>query len=265
MTDREPLDYLGAIDQRAFGRPSLTVVAGLTYRERSQIFNRWLLPAYRTSIRWTGNRLDAENATTWVLINEISRVKLPELVQVVDERVVETTLEAVGRHWSERYGVSPLRCYSIRATEAALLGRPQLSFDALTDRLTADKRLVIVLRFLRGRTPQSISTQFGIAPGASADLLFRALSDVADRLGLEAESTDVGQVKQVAAFVSDLVARRRPLRFEATPGAWAALLAATHIHAAIAGNDLPRVRFVRSLENIAGANGCATRVTQSRI
>jgi len=265
MTDGEPLEYVGRADQRAIGRPALTVVAGLTYRERFQIFNRWLLPAYRTSIRWTGNRLDAEDATTWVLVNEISRVKLPELVQVVDERVAETTLEAVGRHWSERYGVSPQRCSSIHAVEAASIGRPALSFDALTDRLTADKRLAIVLRFLRGRTLSSIATQFGIAPGASADLLFRALSDVADRLGLATDPCDVAQVREVAAFVGDVVARRRPLRFEATPGAWAALLAATHIHAAIAGNDLPRVRFVRSLETIAGGNGCALRVTPSRI
>jgi hypothetical protein len=240
-------------------------VAGLTYRDRSQIFNRWLLPSYRTSIRWTGNRLDAEDATTWVLVNEMSRVKLPELVQVVDERVAATTLEAVGRHWSERYGISPVRSSTIRASEATSIGRPALSFDALTDRLTADKRLSIVLRFLRGRTPSSIATQLGIEIGASANLLFRALSDVAGRLGFDADPDDRAQVKQVAAFVGDLVARRRPLRFEATPGAWAALVAATHIQAAIAGNDLPRVRFVRSLENVAGANGYATRVTPSRI
>jgi hypothetical protein len=265
MTDGEAIDFVGALEHRPFGRPALTVVAGLTYRERSQIFNRWLVPAYRTAIRWTGDRLDAEDATTWVLINEMSRVKLPELVQVVDERLTETTLEAIGRHWSERYGISLLRCNSIRAAEAALLGRPQLTFDALTDRLTADKRLSIVLRFLRGRTPSSIATQLGIEVGASANLLFRALSEVAGRIGLDADSDDLAQVKEVAAFVGDLVARHRPLRFEATPGAWAALVAATHIQAAIAGNDLPRVRFVRSLEAIAGANGCATRVTPSRI
>src|ERR1700730_11038134 len=204
-----------------FERPALTVVEGLTYRERSQIFNRWLVPTYQTSIRWTGNKLDAEDATTWVLINEMSRVKLPELVQVVDERLAEMTLEAVARHWSERYGVSPLRCSSMHPAEAAFIGRPPLSFDALTDRLTADKRLVIVLRFLRGRTPSSIATQFGIAAGASADLLFKALSDVAGRLGLDSDPTDLAQVKLVADFVGDLVARRRPLRFEATPGTWA--------------------------------------------
>jgi hypothetical protein len=264
MTDGEPLDYAGAVDQRAFGPPALRVVAGLTYRERSQIFNRWLVPIYQTSIRWTGNRLDAEDATIWVLVNEMSRVKLPELVHVVDERLIETTLEAICRHWSERYGISPLRCYSIHATEAASIGQPPLSFDALTDRLTADRRLVIVLRFLRGRTPSAIATQFGMAAGASAELLFQALSDVAGRMGLDPDPTDLGQVKQVAAFVGDLVARRRPFRFEATPGTWAALLAATHIQAAIAGNDLPRLRFVRSLESIAGG-GYGRHVTPSRI
>src|ERR1700738_1655668 len=100
MTHGEPMDRVTALDWRTFGRPSLTVITGLTYRERFQIFNRWLVPAYQMSIRWTGNRRDAEDATTWVLINEMSRVKLPELVQVVDERLAEMTLEAVARHWS---------------------------------------------------------------------------------------------------------------------------------------------------------------------
>jgi exonuclease V gamma subunit len=63
-----------------------------------------------------------------------------------------------------------------------------------------------------------------------------------------AESGKQAQAGQVAAFVADLIAWRRPLRFEATPSAWAALLAATHLQAAVAGNDLPTARFVRSLE-----------------
>jgi hypothetical protein len=246
-------------------RPALSVVAGLTYRERSQVFNRWLVPAYQISMRWTGNRMDAEDATTWVLINEMSRLDLPELVQVVDERLVASTLEAVGRHWSERYGVSQVSCSSIHPTEAALGGRSALSFEALTDRLTADQRLVIVLRFLRRRIASSIATQLGLAAGEGANLLFRALSDVAGRIGLDADPADRDQVTQVALFVTDLVARRRPLRFEAGPGAWAALLAATHIQAAIAGNDLPRVRFVRSLEGMVGVNGFKASVTRPRI
>jgi len=246
-------------------RPALSVVAGLTYRERSQVLNRWLVPAYQTSIRWTGNRLDAEDATTWVLVNEMNRLELPDLVQLVDEHFAETTLDAIGRHWSDRYGISTLRWSSIHAIEAAFAGQPPLTFDALTERLAADQRLVILLRFLRGRTLPSIADQLGVAAGASANMLFRALGGVAARLGLDADPTDPSQVNQVAAFVSDLVARRRPIRFEAAPGAWAALLAATHIQAAIAGNDLPRVRFVRSLETLAGAGRDFERVTPSRI
>jgi hypothetical protein len=265
MTYEEPIERASPIERATFGRPTLSVVAGLTYREPSQVFNRWLVPAFQMSIRWTGNRLDAEDATTWVVISEMSRLNLPELVQVVDERVVDTALEAICRHWSERYGISPLRCSSIHAAEAALLGRPALSFDALTDRLTADRRLVILLRFLRRRPTSSIASQFGIAPAEGANLLFRALSDVAGRLGLDADPTNLAQANQVAAFVGDLIARRRPLRFEAGPGAWTALLAATHIQAAIAGNDLPRVRFVRTLEEVACANGPTAHVTRTRI
>jgi hypothetical protein len=234
-------------------RPSLSVVAGLTYRDPSQVFNRWLVPTYQTSVRWTGNHCDAEDVTTWTLITEMSRLKLPELVPLINERLVETTLEAVARHWSERYGISPLRCSAIRMTEAAVAGRPPLTFDALTERLAADRRLVIVLRFLRKRSASSIAKQLGVTAGASAELVFRALGDVAGRLGLEPGPSELGQVDQVTAFVDDLVARRGPLRFEASPGAWSAMLAATHIQAALAGNDLPRARFVRSLESLATA------------
>lgn len=247
------------------GRPALSVVAGLTYREPSQVFNRWLVPTYQMSIRWTGNMLDAQDATTWVLVNEMGRLSLPELVHVVDERVVDSGLEAVCRHWSERYGISPLRCSSIHAAEAALAGRPALSFDALTDSLTADMRLVIVLRFLRRRAPSSIASQLGVATGDGARLLYRALSGVAGRLGLDADPSDLAQVDHVAAFVRDLVERRRPVRFEAGTGAWTALLAATHIQASIAGNDLPRLRFVRALEDAACASCPTTHVTPARI
>jgi hypothetical protein len=265
MTSEESIDRAPATERATFGRPALSVVAGLTYREPSRVFNRWLVPAYQISIRWTGNTLDAEDATTWVLVKELSRLNLPELVQVVDERVVDTMLEAICRHWSERYGVSPLRCSSIHAAEAALVGRPALSFDALTDCLTTDLRLVIVLRFLRRRAPSSIASQLGIAAAEGANLLFRALTEVAGRLGLDADPTDTAQANHVAAFVGDVIARRRPLRFEAGPGAWTALLAAAHIQAAIAGNDLPRIRFLRALEDVASAFGPTARVTPPRI
>ena len=229
-------------------QPALSVVTGLIYREPSQVLNRWLVPVYQTSMRWTGNRMDAEDATTWVLVNQMNCLDLPELVPLVDERLAASTLEAVGRHWSDRYGVPLLRYESIQAIEAARVGRSPLTFDSLTEHLSADERLAIVLRFLRLRTPSAIATQLGVTVGASAGLLYRALSKVAARLGLDGDPSDLDQVTQVTLFVTDVVARRRPLRFEAGPGAWAALLAATHIQAAIAGNDLPRLRFVRSLE-----------------
>jgi hypothetical protein len=47
---------------------------------------------------WTGNRPDAEDATTWVLRNVAARTRLPELVNTVNDRVADATLEAVGRH-----------------------------------------------------------------------------------------------------------------------------------------------------------------------
>src|SRR5260370_27199500 len=82
----------------------LVVVRGLTYTNWSQVFKRWLMPAYRASFRWTGNRADSEDATAWTLLNVADRLQLPELVRVVDHGVAELAVEAVTRHWVERFG-----------------------------------------------------------------------------------------------------------------------------------------------------------------
>jgi DNA-directed RNA polymerase specialized sigma24 family protein len=243
------------------GAPALTVIRGLTYVAQSQVFNRWFLPVYQTSYRWTGNRSDAEDATRWVFVNAMEQVQLPELVTVVDDVFADATLEAASRHWCDRYGVVRLRCTEIYAFEAGLSGRSALTLDALVEGLSAEMRLVIVLRFLRKRTLSAIAAQLGV-PAKTADvLLHTALSRVAAGMGLDAaEQSDHAQAGQVAAFVDDVVGRRRPMRFEAAPSVWAALLAATHLQAAVAGNDLPAARFVRSQEESFEAH----RITRSR-
>jgi hypothetical protein len=117
----------------------------------------------------------------------------------------------------------------------------------LCDDLSAEMRLVIVLRFLRKHPLTAIAAQLGVPPRSANDRLMTALLAVAKQIGLDPPA-GAAQADQVVAFVDDLVGKRRPLRFEALPGAWAALLAATHVQAAVAGNNLPRIRFVRSLE-----------------
>jgi hypothetical protein len=245
--------------------PELRVIAGLTYSDQSQVLNRWLLPSYQTSFRWTGNRADAEDATTWAFRNAVGRVRLPEVVSIVDGLVTGATLDAASLHWSDRYGVDPLRCCEIFALEAALSGRPAMTLAGLVDSLSAEMRLVIVLRFLRRRALPSIAVQLGAPPGSVNVQLFRALSGVAEHMGLDACHGNVGQADQVAAFVDGLVGRRRPLRFEVTPPTWAAMLAATHIQAAVAGNNLPRARFVRSFEETFRTGGNGRHVTHLRI
>jgi hypothetical protein len=245
--------------------PHLKVIAGLTYSEQSQVFNSWLLPSYQTSFRWTGNRADAEDATTWAFKNSVGRVRLPEVVSIVDGRVEEATLEAASLHWSGRYFVDRLRCCEIYAYEAALSGRPARTLAALVDGLSAEMRLVIVLRFLRSRPLAAIAAQLGVKPQSANLLLFTALSGVADQMGLVASPGNANQADQVAAFVDGLVGRRKPPRFEAMPPAWAAMLAATHLQAAVAGNNLPRARFVRSLEEALNTGGSGRHVTRLRI
>jgi DNA-directed RNA polymerase specialized sigma24 family protein len=229
--------------------PALSVIRGLTYIEQSQVFHRWFLPTYQASFRWTGNVTDAEDATTWVFMKAIGQRRLPELVTVVDDIAANATLEAASRHWRDRYGVVRLRCAEIYAFEAGLAGRSALTLEALVESLSADMRLVIVLRFLRRRSLSAIATQLGVPTGTANVLLHTALSKVAEGMGLgSALECDHSQAGHVAAFVDDVLGRRRPMRFEVTPPAWAALVAATHLQASVAGNDLPAGRFVRSLE-----------------
>ena len=228
---------------------SLRVLAGHTYRDPVQVFNRCLMPVYQTSYRWTGNRMDAEDVTTWVFINEFRRLDLPRSVSAVDDQLIEATVDAIGKHWSERYGISSLRWSALHAGEVAAPWRSTLSLRALLDPLPGELRLVTVLRFLRRRTVNQIAAQLDTSPAAAAVLIFKALAEVGAEMGFGPARDDTSQAGEVATFVDHLVTRRRPLRFEATPTSFQALLAATCVHAAIAGNDLPRPRFVRSLQD----------------
>jgi hypothetical protein len=182
-------------------------------------------------------------------MHALRHLRLPEAVSAVNEYIAEATLEAAGRHWYDRYGVARPRCCEIYASESVRADRPAFTLETLVDSLSAEMRLVIVLRFLRKRPLSAIAAQLGIVPAAGAPMhLFAALAGVAERIGVDTRRHDQVQVDQVAAFVNDLVGKRRPLRFEAFPAAWSALVAATHLQAAVAGNDIPAGRFVRSLE-----------------
>jgi hypothetical protein len=237
----------------------LAVVRGLTYTNWSQVFERWLMPAYRTSFRWTGNRADSEDATAWVLLNMADRLQLPELVEVVDDRVLDLALEAVTRHWVERYGFQPVRCADMFASEAT----PPL--DAFFHGLTAEMRLLLVLRFLRRRSPETIAAQLCIGPDEARRRILEALARVAQRIGFPPASSESRQAAHVAAYVDDIIARRRPLRFDVVPEAWPVMIAAGHLQAAIAGNDLPDKGFIRSLERRLEQRSGRRLVTRLRI
>jgi hypothetical protein len=237
----------------------LAVVRGLTYTNYSQVFKRWLMPTYRTSFRWTGNRADSEDATAWALLNTANHLQLPELVQVVDESVLDLALEAVTRHWLERYGIPRMRCTAFCGWEVTA------PLDSLFDGLTAEMRLLLVLRFLRRRAPEAIAAQLRIGPEETRRRILAALTRVAHRIGFPPGSNESRQVDHVSAYVEDIVARRRPVRFEVVPEAWPVMIAAGHIQAAIAGNDLPAKGFVRSLERRLEERSRRGLVTRPRI
>jgi DNA-directed RNA polymerase specialized sigma24 family protein len=237
----------------------LAVVRGLTYTNASQVFKRWLMPTYRTSFRWTGNRADSEEATNWVILKIGDHLRLPELVQVVDDHVLDLIVEAVARHWLDRYGIARVGVAEIFALDATA------SIDALFDGLTAEMRLLLVLRFLRRRSPEAIAAQLRTSPEAARRRILAALAYVAQRIGLPPRSSESLQVAPVSAYVDDIVARRRPLRFKVDPEAWPAMVGAGHIQAAIAGNDLPGKRFIRSLEGRLEERSGRGVVTRPRI
>jgi hypothetical protein len=220
----------------------LAVVRGLTYTNWSQVFERWLMPVYRTSFRWTGNRADSEDATAWVLLKTADHLQLPELVEVADDRVLDLALEAITHHWVERYGFQCLGCAEMFLPEATA------SLDRLFAGLSAEMYLMLVLRFLRRRSPEAIAAQLRIRPDEARRRILTALARVAQRIGFPPRSSESPQGDELSAYVEDIVARRRPVRFDVAPDAWPVMIAAGHVQAAIAGNDLPAKGFIRSLE-----------------
>jgi sigma-70-like protein len=224
--------------------PLLGVIRGLTYTDSAQIFNRWLIPTYRTAFRWMGNRLDTEDATADVFLNVV--IPLPAEVPLVDEQVNEAALRAVTRYWSEGYQVARFQWSEIHSAEAAL--RPASTLSALFEGLSAEMRLVLVLRFLRKRSLAAIAAQLGMRQAVARSTMIAALTRIAERIGLAHIAPEIAQQERVTAFVDDLIAGSPPQRFVVEPPAWPALVGATHVQAAIAGNDLPERRFVRMIE-----------------
>lgn len=221
----------------------LAIVRGLTYTEVAQVRSRWLIPTYSTAFRWTGNRADAEDLTAWIFHHIAAEFRAPELVHFVEERLKELTAEAIVRHWSERYGVG-----GVNLTKSAPSDSSPTLESLFTD-LTAETHLTLVLRFVRRRPVATIANQLGLSVQEADRRVFVALRQVAERIGYKMSSTDERNLGDVSDFITDLVARRRPVRFEAGSGTWPAMIAACYIEAAIAGNDLPSQLFVRSLES----------------
>src|SRR5690242_9334408 len=251
-----------AREHAAPGPPSLAVIRGLTYTDASEVFNRRLVPTYQAVFRWTGNRLDSEDATARVFSNLVVRLALPAEVRLADGQLNEATLRVVKTYWSDRYGVGTVQCLGIHDVGAGVEESPS-TLGALFEGLSAEMRLILVLRFLRKRSLAAIGAQLGMRKDAARSTMIAALTRVAQRIGIPRAPAGVAQEQCVTAFVDDLIAGVRPLRFDVGPRAWPALVGATHVQAAIAGNDLPEQRFVRMIEcrlRAAAAPGPVTRL-----
>lgn len=245
--------------------PSLAVIRGLTYTDPAQVFNRRVIPTYQLAFRWMGNRADSEEATAEVFSGLMSRLTLPAPVQPVNDQITDAAMQAVTRHWSGGFGVPTVHCGEIYATEAAVLKQPPSTLGALFDGLSAELRLVLVLRFLRKASLAAIGAQLGMRHDAVGSTMVTALTRVAARIGLPPSPGGIARQDRVMAFVDDLIAGARPAGFDADRPTWSALVGATHVQAAIAGNDLPERRFVRMIEQRLWTAGKRRSVTSLRI
>lgn len=221
----------------------LAIVQGLSYTHMAQVHRRWLLPTYAAAYRWSGNRRDAEDLTEWVFHNLGRDFGAAQPVQVVQKSLTELTSEAIVRHWSARYGVIGLNVTAHALTDS----RPRL--ESLLVDLTAEMHLALIRRFVRRLPIATIANRSRVSVGEADRQVFVALTHVAERIGFGPLYGIPQRLDDASAFVTDLVARRPPVRFEARSGIWRAMVAACHIQAAIAGNDLPTQRFVRSIES----------------
>lgn len=177
----------------------------------------------------------------------------------------DAALAAVTRHWADRYGVATVQCSEIYAAEAVVLEKPASTLGALFDGLSAEMRLVLVLRFLRKRSLAAIGSQLGMGQRAAGSTMITALTRVAAGIGLPPAPAGIAQQEHVTRFVDDLVAGARPARFDVDPLVWSAMVGATHVQAAIAGSDLPERRFVRMIERRLRTVGERRSVTSFRI
>jgi Sigma-70, region 4 len=242
--------------------PLLTVIRGHTYTDSAQIFNRWLIPTYQTAFRWIGTRLETEAATAQVFNDVAISLPVPAEVQLVDEQVIEAALRVVTKYWSDGYGVATVQSSEIRGVEAVL--RPASTSSALFEGLSPEMRLVLVLRFLRKRSLAAIAAQLGIRQAVARSTMITALTRIAERIGLAHMPREMNQLERVTAFVDGVIAGATPLRFVVEPPAWPAMVGATHIQAAIAGNDLPERRFVTMIERRLRTGEERKRVTRLR-
>jgi DNA-directed RNA polymerase specialized sigma24 family protein len=233
-------------------RPALNVVRGLIYGDRSQLFNRRLVPSYQTFFRWMGARADAEDATRWLFEAVVAALELPAPVEEVNGRLSRATLQALGRHWSTGYGVSATRWAAIVSRPALVSLRAEIGLRALLDPLPGELRLLVALHFVRRRPMEAIADRLRLSSAAANLLLFEALTAIGVRLGLPDASPTILQAGLVARFADDLILGRRPARFECAPTTLTALLAAAHVQAANPGNDLPDPRFVRRIADCFG-------------
>src|SRR5260370_18411063 len=106
------------------------------------------MPVYQASSRGTGTRLDAEDVTTWVFVNAFGRLALPRPVPAVDDELIEATVQAIGRHWRERYGISSPRWSALHAGEIAPPRRAILSLRGLLGPLPGEPPPLTVLTVL---------------------------------------------------------------------------------------------------------------------
>lgn len=169
------------MDQHA-GFAALKILPGDTYADWETVYDENVAGFYRLVYRQVGNRPDAEDLVAEIFASALPHLNLPATVGEVRAYLVATARTVVADHWRRHYRV-PLSDFPVdQVTETIESGPDDSHADrvhGLLDRLPANFRRVLELRFLRGYSVRETADEMGISISNAKVMQYRALQRAA--------------------------------------------------------------------------------------
>lgn len=246
------------------------MVSGLIYTDPRPVITRRLSAVYQIAFRWTGSTPDAEQVVLEAFAAAFQDTSWPAPVRALDARLENAAFYALDGHWFDRHRVGATR-HDIEECERLASGVPP-RLESLFEDLTARKRLMLLLRFVRRRPLAAIAAQLGETRDDAATGLVEALAQVSRRLPLDTGARPAA-AERVMTFVDAIVRGRRPPPASVDRGDWPLLAAAAHVQAGIAGKNLMRPALIEEVderwmllgdEAVTGRRTCSVRCPRPR-